>query len=78
MTEELKMQTITLKIEDNISEKFLWLLKHFTKKEVTILDQTEFKSDDAYLKSIKGMEQSIIDASNEPNENFVSSDKLDW
>jgi len=72
------MQTITLKIEDNISEKFLWLLKHFTKKEVTILDQSEFKSDDAYLKSIKGMEQSIIDASNEPNENFVTSDKLDW
>jgi len=72
------MQTITLKVEDNISEKFLWLLKHFTKKEVTILDQTEFKSDDAYLKSIKGMEQSIIDSSNEPNENFVTSDKLDW
>ncbi len=72
------MQTITLKVEDNISEKFLWLLKHFTKKEVTILDQTEFKSDDAYLKSIEGMEQSIIDASNEPNENFVTSDKLDW
>jgi len=72
------MQTITLKVEDNISEKFLWLLNHFTKKEVTILDQTEFKSDDAYLKSIKGMEQSIIDASNEPNESFVTSDKLDW
>ena len=72
------MQTITLKIEDNISEKFLWLLKHFTKKEVTILEQTEFKSDDAYLKSIKGMEQSIIDASNEPKENYVTSDELDW
>ena len=72
------MQTITLKVEDNISEKFLWLLNHFTKKEVTILDQTEFKSDDAYLKSIKGMEQSIIDASNEPKENFVTIDKLDW
>jgi hypothetical protein len=72
------MQTITLKVEDNISEKFLWLLKHFTKKEVTILDQTEFKSDDAYLKSIKGMEQSIVDASKEPIENFVTSDKLDW
>jgi hypothetical protein len=72
------MQTITLKIEDNISEKFLWLLNHFTKKEVTILDQTEFKSDDTYLKSIEGMEQSIIDASNEPNENFVTADKLDW
>jgi len=72
------MQTITLKVEDNISEKFLWLLNHFTKKEVTILDQTEFKNDDVYLKSIKGMEQSIIDASNEPKENFVTIDKLDW
>ncbi|WP_324172854.1 hypothetical protein [Sulfurimonas sp.] len=72
------MQTITLKIEDNISEKFLWLLKHFSKKEVTILDQTEFKNDDEYLKSIEGMEQSIIDASNEPNKNFVTIDKLDW
>lgn len=45
---------------------------------MTILDQTEFKSDDEYLRSIKGMEQSIIDASNEPNENFVTIDKLDW
>jgi len=72
------MQTITLKVEDNISEKFLWLLNHFTKKEVTILDQTTFKNDDVYLKSIKGMEQSIIDASNEPKENFVPIDKLDW
>ena len=72
------MQTITLKIEDNISEKFLWLLNHFTKKEVTILDQTEFKNDDEYLKSIQGMEKSIIDASNEPDEKFVTIDKLDW
>ena len=45
---------------------------------MTILDQTEFKSDDAYLKSIKGVEQSIIDASSEPTENFVTSGKLDW
>lgn len=72
------MQTITLKVEDNISEKFLWLLNHFTKKEVTILEQTNFKNDDEYLKSIDGMEQSIIDASNEPNKNFVTIDKLDW
>jgi hypothetical protein len=45
---------------------------------VTILDQTEFKNDDEYLRSIKRMEQSIIDASGEPNENFVTLDKLDW
>ena len=72
------MQTITLKIDDKISEKFFWLLNHFSKSEVTILDQTEFKNDDEYLRSLKGMEQSIVDASNEPNENFVTIDKLDW
>ncbi len=72
------MQTITLKIDDKISEKFFWLLNHFSKAEVTILDQTEFKNDDEYLRSIKGMEQSILDASNEPNENFVTIDKLNW
>ena len=72
------MQTITLKIDDKISEKFFWLLNHFSKSEVTILDQTEFKNDDEYLRSIKGMEESIFDASNEPIENFVTIDKLDW
>lgn len=45
---------------------------------MTILNQTEFKNDDEYLRSIKGMEQSIIDASNEPNGNFVTIDKLGW
>ncbi len=72
------MQTVTLKIDDKISDKFFWLLNHFSKSEVTILDQTEFKNDDEYLRSINGMEQSIIDASNEPLENFVTIDKLDW
>ena len=46
--------------------------------KITILEQTEFKNDDEYLRSIKGMEQSIIDASGESNENFVTIDKLDW
>ena len=72
------MKTITLKIDDDISEKFFWLLNHFSKKEVTILEHTEFKNDDEYLRSIKGMEQSIIDASSEPDESFVTIDKLDW
>jgi len=72
------MQTITLKIDDKISEKFFWLLNHFSKNEVTILEKNEFKNDDEYLRSIEGMEQSIIDASNEPDENFVTIDKLDW
>jgi hypothetical protein len=72
------MQTVTLKIEDNISDKFLWLLNHFSQNEVEILDKTTYQSDDDYLRSIKGMEQSIIQASNEPIENYVTSDKLNW
>jgi len=57
------MQTLTLKIDDGISEKFLWLLNQFNKKEVEILENTKYQTDDEYLKSIKGMEDSIIDAS---------------
>ena len=72
------MKTITLKIEDNISDKFLWLLNHFSQNEIEILDKTIYQCDDDYLRSIKGMEQSIIQASNEPIENYVTSDKLDW
>jgi hypothetical protein len=72
------MQTVTLKIEDNISDKFLWLLNHFSQNEVEILDRTTYQNDDEYLRSIRGMEQSIIQASNEPLENYVTADKLDW
>ena len=72
------MQTITLKLEDAISDKFLWLLNHFSKNEIEILEKTTYQSDDEYLRSIEGMEQSIIDASDEPIENYVTADKLDW
>ena len=72
------MQTVTLRIEDSISEKFLWFLNHFSKNEVEILERTTYQTDDDYLRTIKGMEQSIIEASNEPIENYVTSDKLDW
>lgn len=72
------MQTVTLKLEDSISDKFLWLLNHFSQNEIEILDKTTYQSDNEYLQSIKGMEQSIINASNEPIENYVTADKLDW
>ena len=72
------MQTITLKVEDNVRDKFFWLLNHFSKNEVEILDKTIYQSDDEYLRSIKGMEKSILQASNEPIENYVTADKLDW
>ena len=72
------MQTVTLKIEDSISDKFLWLLNHFNKNEVSILDKDEYLSDDEYLRSINGMEESIIEARNEPIQNGVTLDKLEW
>ena len=72
------MQTITLKLEDSVSEKFLWLLSHFDKEEVSILDKDEYVSDDEYLRSIEGMVESILEARNEPLEKGVTLDKLEW
>ena len=72
------MQTVTLKIEDTISEKFMWFLSHFNKDEVSILDKDEYQSDDEYLRSINGMVESIIEARQEPMENSVTLDKLEW
>jgi len=75
---EIKMQTLTLKIEDNIFDKFLWLLNHFNSKEIEIVEKKVYQNDDEYLRSIPNMENSIIKASNEPIENYISRDELDW
>ena len=72
------MNTVTLKIDDSINDKFLWLLDHFSDSEIKILDQEKFISDDEYLRSIDGMVESIKRARNEPESNGVTSDKLDW
>ena len=72
------MQTVTLSISDAIYDKFFWLLKHFSKNEVTILEQSKFVSDDEYLRSIDGMQESLKASRAEPIENGVSEDKLDW
>ena len=72
------MQTITLRLEDTISDKFLWLLNHFNKQEISIIDKDEYISDDEYLRSIDGMVESIIEARNEPIEQGVTLDKLEW
>ena len=70
------MKSITLKIEDNVIDKFLWLLSHFDKKEIRIID-TDI-SDDEYLRSIDGMVESILEARKEPIKNGVTLDKLEW
>jgi len=72
------MQTVTLSISDGIYDKFFWLLKHFSKNEVNILEQSKFISDDEYLRSIDGMADSLKTSRAEPIENGVTEDKLDW
>ncbi len=72
------MQTITIKIDDKIKDKFFWLLQSFKDKGVEIIDIDNTVSDTEYLKSIKGMEESILKASNEPLENYVTREELDW
>ncbi len=72
------MKTLTLKIEDSVSEKFLWLLAHFSSNEIKILEQTDYISDDEYLRSITGMVESIQAARKEPYDSGVMLDKLDW
>ena len=72
------MQTITLKVEESISDKFLWLLNHFSQNEVKILEQSHYINEDEYLRSIDGMVESILDAQKEPIEKGVTLDKLEW
>ena len=72
------MKTVTLRIDDSVNEKFNWLLEHFSTNEITILEQSEYVSDDKYLRSINGMVQSIHDAQQEPQEGGVTLDKLEW
>jgi len=72
------VKTVTLRIDDSIDEKFQWLLEHFKNSEISILDQDEYVTDDEYLRSIRGMVDSIKKAKNEPIENGVSLEALDW
>ena len=72
------MKTVTLRVDDSINDKFLWLLKHFSSNEIKILEQSEYINDDDYLNSINGMVQSINEARNEPIAKGVSQDDLDW
>jgi len=72
------MQTITLQIQDTIFDKFFWLLNHFTKNEIKILEQSKYICDDEYLRNIPGMVESIMDARNENVENGVTLNSLEW
>lgn len=72
------MKTLTLKIDDAVSDKFAWLLEHFAPEEIKILEQGEYVDDDTYLRAIDGMVASIQQARAEPLAEGVTLDKLEW
>ncbi|MGE4501648.1 MAG: hypothetical protein AB7D03_02125 [Thiomicrospira sp.] len=72
------MKTLTLQVDDAVSEKFLWLLQHFSPNEVAIIDTEIALSDDEYLKGIHGMAESLHQARSEPNHQGVKLQQLDW
>ncbi len=72
------MQTVTLQINDAVYEKFSWLLNHFSRQEIQIIDQSEDTTDDVYLRSIEGMEESLLEARAESKENGVTLENLEW
>ncbi len=72
------MRTITLQIDDSVSDKFLWLLDRFSRDEIKILDQSDYVSDDEYLRGIEGMVQSIQEGRSESIDQGLTLDELDW
>mgnify|MGYP001805987393 CR=1 FL=1 len=72
------MRILTLNVSDEVSDQFLWLLNHFSPHEVAIVDSDESSSDDAYLRTIAGMTESLHTARTESNDNGVSLEVLDW
>jgi hypothetical protein len=57
------MRTITLQIDDSV---------------IKILEQSDYISDDEYLRGIEGMIQIIQAARDESIEQSLRLDKLDW
>jgi hypothetical protein len=72
------MRTITLQIDDSVNEKFLCLLDRFSRDEIKILEQSDYVSDDEYLRGIEGIIQTIQAARNESIEQSLSLEELDW
>ncbi|MDP3333467.1 MAG: hypothetical protein Q8S55_16035 [Methylococcaceae bacterium] len=67
-----------MKIDDNVNDKFLWLLAHFSSNDIKILEQSDYISDDNYLRSIDDMVESINEARNESINKGIKLDDLDW
>lgn len=54
------MQTITLEVQESVSEKFMWLLSHFKNDEVSIIDNQRLEFLERLRTSEKEVSEGII------------------
>ena len=66
------MLEFTLRVDERVKDKFLWLISHF--KEVEVVDENI--RDDEYLN--KEIVNELLKARKEPIENGVSLEELKW
>jgi hypothetical protein len=48
MDKEIEMKTVVLNVNDQVVDKLMWLLGHFNKDEIDVLDES-FLASKAYL-----------------------------
>lgn len=70
------MQTVTLKVDDSIFDKFKWLISHFSKNEIDIVNEIDatklslknfdYISDEEMLK----LKQISLDYKNDKKDDF--------
>ncbi len=56
------MQTITLEVQESISEKFLWLLSHFKNDEVCVVNHSRIE----FLERLRASENEIKEGKTKP------------
>ncbi|MBF0220258.1 MAG: hypothetical protein HQL49_12140 [Gammaproteobacteria bacterium] len=67
------MKILTIKVDDEVYEKFIWLLDHFPSGEVKILQKDTYVDDDAYHRGIKGGVKAVHESRIEP---MINTDTL--
>lgn len=56
------MQTITLEVQESVSEKFMWLLSHFKNDEISVIDHNRLK----FLERLRTSENEIKEGKVKP------------
>jgi len=56
------MQTVTLEVQESVSEKFMWLLSHFKKDEISVISNERLE----FLKRMRTSENEINEGKIKP------------